>query len=155
MLRQRIVTDKYDPELIQKYVGLLCESDKLGIFFSSKKNWESEKDSFKKASYYDTPYDVTEFSEELQRKIDNPNCEITSKKLDLPPKNTMIPKNFDILAENKEKSEKPTLILQDENTDLWYHKDDQFHMPKAKVQLTMYLKELDPVMGLMWQEIVE
>ena len=41
MLRQKMVTDKYDPELIKKYIGLLCESDKLGIFFSSKNNWES------------------------------------------------------------------------------------------------------------------
>jgi len=67
----------------------------------------------------------------------------------------MIPKNFDVLGENKEKSEKPTLIYQDDNTDLWYHKDDEFHRPKALVQLKMYIKELDPVMGLMWQEIIE
>jgi insulysin len=155
MLRSKMVTDKYDPELIKKYVDLLCESDKLGIFFSSKKNWESEKDSFKKATFYDTPYDVKDFSEELLNKIKNPKCEITSKKLDLPPKNTMIPKNFEVLAENKEKSEKPTLIFQDENTDLWYHKDDEFHRPKAVVQLRMYLKESDPVMGLMYQQIID
>jgi secreted Zn-dependent insulinase-like peptidase len=65
MLRSKIVTDKYDPDLIKKYVDLLCESDKLGIFFSSKKNWESEKDGFKKAKFYDTPYYVKDFSEEL------------------------------------------------------------------------------------------
>jgi len=67
----------------------------------------------------------------------------------------MIPKNFDVLPENKEKSEKPTLIQQDDNTDLWYHKDDQFLRPKAVVQLKMYINELDPVMGLMWQAIVD
>jgi len=67
----------------------------------------------------------------------------------------MIPKNFDVLAENKEKSVKPTLIQQDDNTDLWYHKDDQFLRPKAVVQLKMYINELDPVMGLMWQAIVD
>ena len=39
MLRQKMVTDKYDPELIRKYTDLLCETDKLGIFFSSKNNW--------------------------------------------------------------------------------------------------------------------
>jgi secreted Zn-dependent insulinase-like peptidase len=54
----------------------------------------------------------------------SPNCEITSKKLDLPPKNTMIPKNFDVLAEDKAKSEIPTHIFGDGSTDLWYHKDD-------------------------------
>lgn len=65
MLRSKMVTDKYDPELIKKYLGLLCESDKLGIFFSSKKNWEGEKEGFKKANFYDTPYDVSPFSEAL------------------------------------------------------------------------------------------
>ena len=67
----------------------------------------------------------------------------------------MIPKNFDILPANKEKSEKPTLILQEENTDLWYHLDDKFEQPKARVQLRMYLNELDPVIGQMWEAIVE
>ena len=65
MLRSKIVTDKYDPDLIKKYVDLLCESDKLWIFFSSKKNWESEKDGFQESKFYDTPYDVKDFSEEL------------------------------------------------------------------------------------------
>jgi len=60
-----MVTDKYDAELIKKYLDLLCESDKLGIFFSSKTAWENEKAGYKKASYYDTPYDVQPFSEEL------------------------------------------------------------------------------------------
>jgi hypothetical protein len=42
---------------------------------------------------------VTDFSEELKEKMKNPKCEITSKKLDLPPKNLMIAKNFDLLPE--------------------------------------------------------
>jgi insulysin len=70
--------------------------------------------------------------------MNNPRCEITSKKLDLPPQNNMIPKNFDILAENKELSEKPTLIFQDEYTDLWYRKDDEFLKPKANIQMKIY-----------------
>ena len=63
----------------------------------------------------------------------NPKCEIKNKKLDLPPKNTMIPKNFDILPEDKSKSELPVHIFGDDSTDLWYHKDDQFQQPKAVV----------------------
>jgi secreted Zn-dependent insulinase-like peptidase len=47
--------------------------------------------------WYQTKYDVTKFSDDLISKIQNPNCEISSKKLDLPPPNTLIPKNFDIL----------------------------------------------------------
>jgi len=73
----------------------------------------------------------------------NPRCEITSKKFDLPPQNNMIPKNFDILAENKELSEKPKLIFQDECTDLWYQKDDEFFKPKANIQMKIYTQDND------------
>jgi len=73
--------------------------------------------------------------------INKPNCVITSKKLDLPPPNTMIPKNFDVLAENKALSEKATLIFQDENTDLWYRKDDQYKQPKGIVKMRIATKD--------------
>lgn len=45
----------------------------------------------------------------------------------------MIPTDFEILDENKTLSEKPTLIYSDENTDMWYQKDDEFNQPKAIV----------------------
>ena len=72
-----------------------------------------------------------------------PKCEITQKKLDLPPKNTIIPKNFTVLDENTALSEKARRILQDENTDLWYRKDDKYKQPKAVVQMRIYTNDND------------
>jgi len=73
----------------------------------------------------------------------NPACEIKSKKIDLPPANTLIPKNFDILAKDQEKSSKPMLLKQWEDTDLWYKKDDKFERPKAIVSFKMYTTDND------------
>jgi secreted Zn-dependent insulinase-like peptidase len=67
----------------------------------------------------------------------------------------MIPKNFDVLPENKEKSEKPTLVFQDGNNDLWYHKDDKFERPKAVVQAAIYVDQNNAANSLMWREILD
>lgn len=73
----------------------------------------------------------------------NPNCEIKSKKLGLPPANNLIPKNFDILPKNEECSKKPILLKQWDDTDLWYKKDDQFEKPKAHVNLKIYTSDCE------------
>jgi secreted Zn-dependent insulinase-like peptidase len=73
----------------------------------------------------------------------NPNCEITDKKLDLPPQNTLIPKNFEILPKDESKSEKPILLKSWEDcTDLWYKKDDNFLRPKCMIQMKLYTNDL-------------
>jgi secreted Zn-dependent insulinase-like peptidase len=60
-----------------------------------------------------------------------PNPEITAKLLDLPPENTLIPRDFDILEPNELYSSSPHLIKQWDDTDLWYMKDDKFGRPEA------------------------
>jgi secreted Zn-dependent insulinase-like peptidase len=137
ILKERYVVDKFDKELIQKYSSLLCEADSVAIFLSSQ-SFKSEEETYSKAQWYGTKYKVTPFSESLKDLIHNPRCPIASKKLDLPPKNNMIPKNFDILEEDKESSEKAKLVYQDKYTDLWYRKDDEFLKPKANVQMKIY-----------------
>jgi secreted Zn-dependent insulinase-like peptidase len=58
--------------------------------------------------------------------MNNPNIQFKKSKLDLPPKNNLIPTNFDILNQNPELSQSPKLLVSNENYDLWYKKDDQF-----------------------------
>jgi len=59
----------------------------------------------------------------------------------LPPKNNLIPKNFDILPPNADLSTKPLIIKEDENTHVWYHKDDKFQKPKGVVRLKLYTND--------------
>ena len=93
--------------------------------------------------WYSTKYSIAPFSAELVEKMKNPQCPIGSKKLDLPPPNNLIPKNFEILAKNADQSEKPKLVKSWEETDLWYKKDDKFERPKASVTMKYYTRDCD------------
>jgi len=71
-----------------------------------------------------------------------PKCEIKSCKLDVPPPNNLIAENIDVLPGSDSES-KPIYTKVDENTCLWYKKDDKFERPKGIASLKMYTKDLD------------
>lgn len=63
-------------------------------------------------------------------------------KLGLPPVNTLLPKNLDLVPENPEHANKPSLIKEyPGDTEVWYMKDDQFKRPKATINLKVYPSE--------------
>jgi len=68
----------------------------------------------------------------------NPAVEFKQKKLDLPPANTMIPKNFDLLPKTEPPMQAPELIEKWDDAMLWYMKDDKFERPKASVAFKLY-----------------
>jgi secreted Zn-dependent insulinase-like peptidase len=99
--RTKYVVDDFNPEQLKTIAESLCDPKGLNILMRS----QSFKDTplvSETEEWYGTKYKVTPFSDELIDKIANPKCEIKSKKLDLPPPNTMIPKNFDVLPEASE-----------------------------------------------------
>lgn len=80
-------------------------------------------------------------------------------KLDLPPVNKMLPKNFNVLKADARISLKPTLLQQWDDTDLWGKKDDTFNKPKAIIACKIYTGDLyfgqtpkARTFGIMWQE---
>lgn len=93
--------------------------------------------------WYGTKYKVTNFTDSLTEKITNPKCEIKQKKLDLPPVNNMIPTNFEVLDKDEKYSEKPQILKQWDDTDLWYKKDDKFEKPKAYINMKIYTTDND------------
>ena len=103
-LREKFVVSKFDQEKLKDIINLMCDEKKLNIYLISKK---IEADTTDKAPWYDTKFSKTAFDEDILKRINNPACVIKSKKLDFPPANTMIPKNFDILAEDASLSAKP------------------------------------------------
>lgn len=62
------------------------------------------------AEWYDTKFSTSKFSESLINKMKNPNCPITSKKLDYPVKNDLIATKFNVLPKNVALSSEPTLV---------------------------------------------
>jgi len=109
----------------------MCKTDSCNIFLRSS-SFEGKTD--KVAEWYETKYSIEKFSDSLIQKMSNPNCPITSKKLDYPVKNDLIATNFDVLPKNPSVSSVPILIKQwPDCTDLWYKKDDKFERPKARI----------------------
>jgi len=70
------------------------------IIFLASKDFEPEGVLAKKEYWYRFPYEDVKFSEDLKRIIAEQKCPENGLKLDLPPVNTLIPKNFDILPES-------------------------------------------------------
>jgi len=75
--------------------------------------------------------------------MNSPKCEIKKNKLDFPPANNMIPKNFDLLDEMADLSGKPSLVKSWDNTELWYKKDDKFKRPKSIINMKIYTLDND------------
>lgn len=73
--------------------------------------------------------------------MNKPNLKLDNLKLDLPPKNNLIPTNFDILEQNEELSKMPVLLESTDSYDLWYKKDDKFDRPKSYVSLKLYTQD--------------
>ena len=63
-------------------------------------------------------------------------------KLDLLPQNIFVPKNYRMVEPLEEdKTNFPELILKTSHTKLWYQYDDEFRMPKACINLNIYLDD--------------
>lgn len=61
----------------------------------------------------------------------------------MPPLNTLLPKNFDLLDDNVQLSSTVNLISVWDDTEVWYKKDDKFKRPKAIVNLKIYTNDCD------------
>jgi secreted Zn-dependent insulinase-like peptidase len=121
LLRSKIIVETFDEEWLNRLAHEICNPLNTNILLRSK-SFENETNL--KAEWYNTKYSSIPFPQELLEKMTHPKCPITHKKLDLPPPNNLIPKNFDVLPENVEQSQQPRLIKKCDAYDLWYKKDD-------------------------------
>ena len=99
ILRSGYVADNFDEAKNKDIANALCDPANFNIFLRSK---SIEPECIETEEWYSTKHVIAPFSDQLLAKIKAPKCEIKSKKLDLPPANTLIPKNFDILPANEE-----------------------------------------------------
>ena len=137
----------------------LCDISKVNVMLRSK-SFENEGLLDKTEPWYGTKYHISDFSDELKAKMANPSLNTGSKKLDLPPSNTLIPTDFGILPKAPEMAQKPSLLKSNDAYDLWYKKDDKFERPKAYVSLKIYTSDnqlgMDPrarTFVNLWSEI--
>lgn len=95
----------------------------------------------KKEKWYKIEYSSEKYSTEFMDSLKKPEINVQGKKLDLPPPNTLLPKNFDILADDESLSGAPVLLKAFDNSEVWYRKDDKFKRPKGIVSLKVYTND--------------
>jgi secreted Zn-dependent insulinase-like peptidase len=88
--------------------------------------------------FYGTAYSIEPFSDALKEKMANPKVK-EGAALGLPPKNTLLPQNLEVLPKSEEDSEVPKKIKEYAGeSEVWYMKDDKFERPKAIVNMKLY-----------------
>lgn len=141
IIRHKFIADVFNKDRCAQLNEMFADPSNCVVILASK--------SFEKAElplrhkWYNFDYSVEPFNEEIRNILLNPQVNESACKLDLPPKNPLFPKVFDILPEDKTLSERPILLQQwKDQADLWYQKDDQFKRPKGIVTMKMYTSDL-------------
>lgn len=107
LIKSQYVVEEFNKEVIQEMANLIADPKNLNIYFRSKKfEGQCELDDI----WYHTKYSCEKFSESIKAKMINPNPEIKDKKIDLPPENTLLPQNFDLLPKDESLPKIPSLI---------------------------------------------
>ena len=137
ILRSQFILDEFNHTQIDSIAQDICNPLKCNIILRSK---SFENDTNKVEEWYQTKYSVSDIDDHILGKLENPSH---LNSIGLPPQNILIPKNFDIKPTQPTFSEKPVLVKQWPNADLWFKKDDKFERPKCKVDLKIYIKDCD------------
>lgn len=77
----------------------------------------------------------------MMSSLRKPVINLNGLKLDLPPQNNLLPKNFEILAEDVSLSDRVKLLKTWDDTEIWYKKDDKFKRPKGIVNFKFYTND--------------
>jgi len=126
------IVSEYRPDLISDLLNLLVPENMLVILsskkFESSKNLQTEK-------WYGTKYLCENIDPKLFDAIKNSTVQnigksINNKNLEMPPENTLIPKNFEILP-NLTNLEQPRILYSNQQSTKWYKQDHKFKVPKA------------------------
>lgn len=139
LLRHRYIADDFDKARVAEYAAHLAKPENTQIYLTSQ-SFDSST-LLKKEKWYKIEYSSERYSESLMKSLKEPKINQQGKKLDLPPPNTLLPTNFDILAEDASKSALPLLLETFDNTEVWYKKDDRFKRPKGIVSLKLYTND--------------
>ena len=109
-----------------------------------------------------TKFFVEEVPESLRSIMQKPAERVSQKqkRLYLPVKNHLLPKNFEIKPLNPEFTAQPVQISTWADTDVWFKQDDLFQHPKGIVHMKYHTKDLKfgesiqaTVFAHIWQKV--
>ena len=160
LIRSSYTTLDFDATKVQELANLIADPTNTMCFVTAK-SFKTE-DLTLKEKWYNLDYSSEGYGTDLLNQMKNPVVADNGKKLDLPPINNFLPKNFDILPEDATVSTNPVKIHDFENIDFWYKKDDKFKKPKGIISAKIYTSDLyfgqtpkARVFGIMWQQCLE
>ena len=138
ILKHEYVIEELDRERIQETSALLADPKNVVVFMRSK-TFEEQGICTLEDPWYHTKYSKEPLKAELIEKMTNPSSLVPEGALGLPPPNTLLPKNLDLVSEAPEHAQQPTLLKEwPGDTEVWFMKDDKFKRPKAIVNLKIY-----------------
>ena len=141
LIRHQYIAEDFDKERCAELAGLLADPANCLALLSSKSFDDSTLPTHE--YWYKFDYSLEKFDEGLTAAMQAPEVVDNGKRLDFPPANNLIPKNFDLLPPDESLSAQPRLLEQWEGmADLWYKKDDTFKKPKAIVAAKIYTSDL-------------
>ena len=115
-------------------ITLISDPKNLVIIIRSK---SFEAECTREDPWYGTKFSKEKFTESLFDLMRNPK--LPEGCVGMPPVNTLLPENLDIVAADSVNSSVPTLIKEwPGDTEVWFLKDDKFQRPKAFVSLKVY-----------------
>jgi len=141
LLKSFCVIESFDQERIKQVGAMLADPANTLIFLTSKSF--KEEDLTQHEPWYNIKFKSEKYNEKLLQAMLKPTVKENGKKLDLPPENTLIPSNFDILPEQPEHSAQPVFAGQWDNAELWFKKDDIFKKPEGMVGVKIYTNDLN------------
>jgi len=141
VLQVYYLMEEFQPELIKQTINSLTY-DNMRIQLISK---SLEKECTLTEKWYGTKYSTEPLPEEFREFFkDNSNTPSKSgKKLDLPVPNFFIPESLEILAkEGDELPKYPEKVYRSDRIDVWHKQDNTFRVPKARMEVKLYCKDL-------------
>ena len=108
LIRSKYVADDYPGERLSELVETLADPMKALFIVSSKSFKDENLPTHEK--WYKFNYSLDKVPEERLVQLSQAEVPDNGKKLDLPPSNNLIAKNFDILPEDSSLSAKPQLV---------------------------------------------
>lgn len=73
-----------------------------------------------------TKFTLEDIQADLLKAMEAPNPEFKNKKLDLPPANHLIPKNFTLVPLDERYTKEPVHISSEPTIDIWFKQDALF-----------------------------
>ncbi|CAL4184856.1 unnamed protein product [Meganyctiphanes norvegica] len=131
---------EYKPDIIDKCIECLRPDNMTYMVVS--KDFRDNTNLVEK--WYDTRYCLENITGEDIKKW---KILIPNDYLHFPPKNDLVPCNFDIICDQQFKSSFPEIIYQCPLTQVWFKQDDEYKLPKANIFIEFFstFANLDPI----------